>query len=1047
MLETMNKMNVVSRLVFRALFLCWFELAFGLPIVAQTPAQARILELNQPVMSELAGGQNQAYQLAIGAGQYLEVVLEQQGVDVVIALVAPDGKSVAQFDADSRPQGQERISQIIEAAGSYRLEVAPRRTDAPAGQYTIRLVALRDATPQDRAAQEAVRLSAESLRLAGAGKQTEALPLAERALQLREEAQGVEHPDVAIALDRLATLWRDRQEFSRAEPLYLRALAIAEAQPAPGHPDLALILNNLGAMYMLKADWNQAEARLQRALEVWEQTLGPNHPNLARALTNLGRVYNSKGDPAKAKSALQRALAIRERDLGPEHPQLYGTLLNLGSLAFEERDLAQAEVYYQRIVPILEKTGRLETEPAAGIFNNLAAIAANKRDFAQAESLYRRALAIYEKVYSPKHPFVAEPLINLAILFAKQGQYEKAEPLGKRALEINQQALGEEHPDTVFILDTLANLYAARGDLTQAIDTQMRAETISERNLARYLGVSSERERLGFLGKLAMETDQVVSLHTRSAPGNAAALRLALTTILQRKGRALDTMADDLAALRRRATPEDRDLLTQLQDTRAELARLAFGSAQQTPTSERQARIKQLEEQRDKLEAEASRRVTTFRPSALPVTLDAVQAAIPANATLVEFIAYRAFNPKNKSIDELFEPSRYAAYVLRRSGAPRWVDLGERQKIDDAVDKLRAALRDRKRRDVALLARNVDRLVMQPLRPLLGPPSAKPRRVYLAPDGRLNLLPFAALVDGRGQYLVQNYVFSYLSSGRDLLRRGRASSGKQTALVIANPDFGESVSGQGATERILHYKAGKTGTQGIKEGALLAEAYFPPLPGTAGEARALNSLLPGATILSGAQATKTALQQAAAPTILHIATHGFFLDDPVSEGRAGRGLREDDAPPIVNPLLRSGLALSGANQLKRNAEDDGILTALEATGLDLTGTKLVVLSACNTGVGEVKTGEGVYGLRRALVLAGSETQVLSLWPVSDQGTRELMVEYYRRLQQGEGRTEALRQAQLTLLRRGQMRGQNFSHPYYWASFIQSGEGDSLNGQP
>ncbi|MEP7336667.1 MAG: CHAT domain-containing protein [Acidobacteriota bacterium] len=1035
----------MSRLVFRTLFLCWFELAFAQIGAAQTSFPPQTLELNQPVTREMAGGQSHSYQVAARAGQYLEAVVEQRGMDVVVTLLAPDGNRVAQFDGDSRPQGQERISQIIEAAGNYRLEVAARRADAPAGQYTLRLVALRDPTAQDRAAQEATRLSAEALRLAGTGKQAEALPLAERALALREEALGAEHPDVALALDRLATLWRDRQEFARAEPLYLRALAIAEKQPAPGHPDLALILNDLGAAYMLNADWSRAESSLQRALEVWERTLTANHPNLARALTNLGRVYNGKGEPAKARTVLQRALAIRERDLGPEHPQLLNTLLNLGSLAYEERDLAQAEVYYQRMVPIMEKAERLETEQGAGILNNLALIAANKRDFAQAESLYRRAQNIYEKVYGPEHPLVAEPLINLAWIYVNQKQYEKAEPLEKRALEINEKALGEEHPDSVYVLNELARLYTARGDIAQAIASQTHAGAISERNLTRYLGEASEREKLGFLGKLALETDCAISLHTRSAPNNEAALRLALTTVLQRKGRALDTMADDLAVLRRRATAEDRALLKQLQETRSELARLAFGGEQQIPRDQRQARIRQLEEQRDKLEAEASRRSTAFRPSAQPVTLDAVQAAVPANAALIEFVAYRAFNSRYTSIDEAFDASRYAAYVLRQGRAPRWVDLGERQKIDDAVDKLRAALRDRKRRDVKALARNVDRLVMQPLRPLLGQSPGKMHRVYLAPDGRLNLLPFAALVDARGQYLIQNYVFSYLSSGRDLLRRPRAASGKQTALVIANPDFGPQAGGKSATERILHYRPGKPGAQ--NDGALLSEAYFPPLPGTAGEARALNSLLPDATILLGAKATKTALQEAAAPTILHIATHGFFLDDPARDGRAARTMREDDATPIVNPLLRSGLALSGANQLKTNAEDDGILSALEAAGMDLTGTKLVVLSACNTGVGEVKTGEGVYGLRRALVLAGSETQVLSLWPVSDLGTRDLMIEYYRRLQQGEGRTDGLRQAQLKLLQRGVVRGQDFSHPYYWASFIQSGQSGSLSQQP
>ena len=170
---------------------------------------------------------------------------------------------------------------------------------------------------------------------------------------------------------------------------------------------------------------------------------------------------------------------------------------------------------------------------------------------------------------------------------------------------------------------------------------------------------------------------------------------------------------------------------------------------------------------------------------------------------------------------------------------------------------------------------------------------------------------------------------------------------------------------------------------------------------------------------------------------------------------------------IENPLLRSGLALAGANLSKNGESDDGIPTAQEAAGLDLWGTKLVVLSACDTGVGEVKNGEGVYGLRRALVLAGSETQVMSLWPVSDKGTRDLMIEYYRRLLRGEERSVALRQVQLRMLAsqvggekgpnrllvtkglpgataKDQKQARDYSHPYYWASFIQSGEWRKLD---
>jgi len=163
-----------------------------------------------------------------------------------------------------------------------------------------------------------------------------------------------------------------------------------------------------------------------------------------------------------------------------------------------------------------------------------------------------------------------------------------------------------------------------------------------------------------------------------------------------------------------------------------------------------------------------------------------------------------------------------------------------------------------------------------------------------------------------------------------------------------------------------------------------------------------------------------------------------------SRGIALSGARPEDyvAPGVrvENPLLHSGLAFAGVN-VRGSSEDNGILTALEASGLNWWGTKLVMLSACDTGIGEVKNGEGVYGLRRALVLAGAETQAMSLWPVSDERTRDLMIGYYTALQAGQGRGEALRQGQLQMLARP-----GWQHPFYWASFIQSGEWANLNGQ-
>jgi len=263
--------------------------------------------------------------------------------------------------------------------------------------------------------------------------------------------------------------------------------------------------------------------------------------------------------------------------------------------------------------------------------------------------------------------------------------------------------------------------------------------------------------------------------------------------------------------------------------------------------------------------------------------------------------------------------------------------------------------------------------------------------------------------------------------------------------VLANPDFGEMTERPAATERDLKPApvAPQNADQTANANFTLAGAYFPPLPGTAEEASEIERLARNAIVLTGAQATEAALKQVSRPRVLHIATHGFFLNGAAAGvGEKERDLQKvpADGARIENPSLRSGLALAGAN-LRKSGDDDGILTALEAAGLDLWGTKLVVLSACNTGVGDVRSGDGVYGLRRALVLAGSETQVMSLWRVSDRGTKELMVEYYKRLLRGEGRGEALRQVQLQMLK-----SKNRNHPYYWASFIQSGEWANLDGK-
>jgi CHAT domain-containing protein len=436
----------------------------------------------------------------------------------------------------------------------------------------------------------------------------------------------------------------------------------------------------------------------------------------------------------------------------------------------------------------------------------------------------------------------------------------------------------------------------------------------------------------------------------------------------------------------------------------------------------------------EQLENDLSRRSAEFRVATEPVEIEAVQALIPADTALVELIQYRPWSQGSES-------PRYAAYILHASGDPQWVDLGDAETIDHAAFAFLNATRSpNSGQQLQITGRQLDDLLMAPIRPLLGDAT----HLLLSPDGQLNLIPFAALVDEENRYLVESYQLTHLTTGRDLLRLQYPRPSRQPPVLFANPNYDDA-----DTSAVMQVAQA---TRGESQRSMeIEDLRFGELPGTQREVDAIAPLLDNPIILTEAEATENALKQVQAPSILHLATHGFFLQDvefvpPQPTPNNSRGdvivVTGFAAPPSErptsreNPLLRSGLAWAGFNSRDSEGED-GVLTALEVVGLDLRGTRLVVMSACETGVGDVANGEGVYGLRRAFVMAGAESQLMSLWKVADEETADLMEDYYQRLLVGEGRSEALREVQLDWLSRG-------AHPYYWASFLFSGQWTPLD---
>jgi CHAT domain-containing protein/Tfp pilus assembly protein PilF len=981
------------------------------------------------------------------------------------------------------------------------------------------------------------------------GNYAEAESLYGRSLAIYEKTLGSDHPLVFGSLNNLALLYSFKGESAKAEQLFQRALAIKEKAVGPEHPQVATALNNLARLYQQRGDYAKAESFLGRALAISEKMLGSEHPQVAGFLHNLADLYQERGDYAKAISFYGRVLAIREKALGPEHPFVAQTLNNLAIIYTSTGDYAKAESFYGRVLAIREKALGPEHSDVAKIRNNIAGFYVSRNEYAKAEPLIQRALAIWEKQLGPDHLYTADALFNHANLYLKRGDYAKAEPLYERTLATRERVLGPNHAETAEVLSHTAMLYAAKGDIAQAITVLSRANAVEESNLSLALALGSERQKLAYLDKFSKSTNFTLSLKSEYAPNDPQALNLAFTTLLHRKARGLDAMADTIATIRRNATPQDRDLFDKLKDARSQLAALTLKDPEADRIDTDPTRVKKLKDEIDDLEGKLSsrnREFNNYKKQSQPVTLFAVQSALPANSALIEFVYFTPLDPKT----EKSKPPRYLAYLLPAQGQPNWVDLGEAAPIEQAIDAWRKTLRTPYRLDVKRLARAVDEIVMRPVRARLSDMSGNANSLLVSPDGSLNLIPFAALVDEENKYLVERYSISYLTSGRDLLRFQASEPSRTPPLVVADPDFGNpaTIALRGVTN------------SGRSRGRIQAQLqfdqtqlFFPPLPASRYEALAIKSLLPQAAVLQQERATEAALKQARGPRILHIATHGFFynnkqesrsaeeeasrVDSERTRGLArgqspaytvqleatpaletaqerakrlrelgvdayivknkvkGKGIlfrvragnfptqaeaqkygaqlqrngvvREyfvagyrqsqaglaEPAPMIADlrlskflahvkdPLLRSGLALAGANQGK-SGDDDGLLTALEAAYLDLSGTKLVVLSACNTGVGDVKNGEGVQGLRRALVLAGSESQVMSLWPVSDVAAKDLMIPYYKALQEGEGRSEGLRQVQLRMLHGRKDR----HHPFYWAAFIQSGEWANLDGQ-
>lgn len=887
------------------------------------------------------------------------------------------------------------------------------------------------------------------------GKYSEAEPLDIKALTIHMKVLGKDHPTVAADMGNLAVLYSDEAKFTYSEHAFVGARAIAEKALGPDNSTVAWILDGQAGLYREEGRYAEAEPLIRRAIAIREKVLGENHPDVAQSLGQLGGLYAVEGKYADAELLYRRAMTINLKALGQENPRIAAMLTNMASMYIDEARLADAERMLRGALAIDIKALGPTHHVVARNLTTLASVYEDEGKLADAESLYQQSSAILEKSLGPDHPQVAGNLIGLASVYEHEGKFAQAEPLFRRALTTYETSFGPEHPSTGEAQMNLAVFYYDWDKPDQAgpyFDKRIGNLMDQFKTDATYM---SEKDRLTFLGTVPGAFPLFFSFALKYHDRDPALAGKVYDALLEEKG----FVAASAAALRAKILASgDQQTLAMLEKLTAMKTELAglVASTQGDP-ADRRKQIAQLGQQANLLEQEIVKRSSALadEKTLSVVTWRDVQKTLKLGEAAVEIARFQFHNGKS------FTSTVYyiALVVTPVSKTPDFVVLGEAQKLESAslagyrahVGQTRGLTAEAAPGEAqATGAEGGDTSAAydafwKPLEPAL----AGVKRVYVSPDGVLNQIPIGLLADRTGKLLLEKYQLRIVNSTKDLLRPQHAAQLK-SALLVGNPKFDlteaeqrtalTELSGGIAHPAQVGGDLNAVVLQGQREGAL-SGGSLNPLPGTQVEVNEIVRLLKNSgwqiSQYTGEHALQEAVERQRSPRVVHIATHGFFLSDQDLAPKS----KTASAPrtSIMDPMLRSGLFFAGADRVRAGAApiaglDDGVLTAYQASQLDLEGTELVVLSACETGLGQQSNGEGVFGLRRGLQEAGASAVMMSMWSVPDRETQELVALFYAKWLGGMDMPEALRQAQLQERETVRTRyGKDL--PFYWGAFV------------
>ena len=962
--------------------------------------------------------------------QALELRQREIGIDTADYAESANDLALCLRDAEKFPEARELAGQAVAIRSRVLGAGHPRVAEslntlasvlALAGDYDAAISRFEEARSIHESQPEPRDFSEEygtlCINLAGtyqrAGKYAKSEELFERGLDVLRKKPGINHPAYSASLVAYAFLQADLGHYSAAEKLYDESGKLLREQLGEQHPVYATFLNNRAALYTAMGNLTVAESDHRKALELKRKIYGPDALTVGASLRNLARLISTR-NPVEGEKLFHEAVDLYAKN--PKAPPFDYTSALLG--------LAEAQ----------RKRG----------------------DLAAARETLQHASEVAAMGLGTKHPLYAAVLRDQGLVHESAHEYVEAEKLLQEAIAIVEETQGENHPDLARYFERLAAVYDEAGDYRAALPLYRRSLAISDRALAEMLTVGSETNKAAVLANVEDPVPLLLAFQRRAGDRLPAARTLAFEAVARRKGRLADQVHDWSQSLRENTDPGIRNrfyereamLACQASLTLAlgfrDLKPAVVGSCALPGTGldgryerllhdlrtnwtgalSRQAlqAVGVLKQRVDTLEAGLSRDLPRFASAVRPATLEDIRSHLRPDELLIEFVVYT-------------DPGRrYGAFLLSQTGDLHWTDLGPGSSIDRAAQDLIAASNDwsvslagketRNAESASETARDALATLSKQLSPLIAQWMQRKdvSRLRIAPDGMLNLVPFAALSDGRGHFLVERFAIGYISEARDLAVASESSYPPGQMIVAVSPGSGSK------TAAAVGPLAAAFRTDRLER---LMDAQL--------EAREVQKWVPRAIRLGEGEATEQRIKQLHRPALLHIVGHGIVRgNEDCQAAPASPGCQLVGLDPAARVMGLSAIVLEEAYGRGGDSKEDGLLTALELQTLDLQGSEMLVLSQCRMADGVPSSGEGVFGMRRAASIAGVKTFVAPLWEISDTTQLSLMNWFYKELSGGRGRAEALRQAQLQLLR-----NPGTASFLEWAPVILSGDPSAL----